>query len=795
MGYGGSTATLRDLDTLFRAGALGGLTDGQLLERFARGDAAGEAAFEALVGRHGAMVARVCRGTLDDDHEAQDAAQATFLILARRAGSIRRRESVASWLFGVAARVSARARVDAARRRRLERRAAAPSTRSQADDPDDLAPVLRAEVARLPEKYRAPVVLCYLEGLTCAAAAGRLGCPVGTVKVRLSRARDLLRTRLTRRGLALPAALAAAGLAARPAAAAPAALLGVASARAAALAGGVLQVMLMDSLKLAASVALALGMATAGVGALARQDGAVAPAPAAPPDDPTPREAEAAPARRDLQTTVAGALKAARAIEDPTERAMALWRLGATQARRGELEAARPTLQRASEATEAIKPEDSADRVRFFSLIASAQVEAGDREVGHRTFERASQAIPSHSEIGRAFNDWNDLLMQQVKAEGRAASRGNLDRYRGFLEQIAALPPDAAIFPKPAEGFREGRMLINMAVVNLIRTLARGGDYEGALRKVEAIPDPQRHLRPAALIAILSEMGPDDRVAAGPISRAAKQAIEEDIRADAFTFGGQGVQAHVRSELVDAQARLGMFEEATATLAAIDPAAAREEESAAVLESRRYAEIMLSRVMAKAGDRAGARKFARAAIADADAMTNPMYRVGMRIDAAQILIQAGDPDEARRIAEGLDFDGRISVLEWIAMTRRQAGHEEGAKAAFREALKLAEDRLRDRDLSPSIRDQVTTKVAGIEARLGDQPAALRAADSLKDAGARQEARLQIACILAETGAVESARALVDSLESPKLRDRGLLEIACAAPGRTPARDHPNPKTP
>ncbi len=109
---------LKQIETLFQAGTAGGLTDGQLLDRFVqRRDETAEAAFEALVDRHGAMVLRVCRQVLGDEHESQDASQATFLVLARRAGSIGRRESVASWLHGVALRVAARAQLAASRRR------------------------------------------------------------------------------------------------------------------------------------------------------------------------------------------------------------------------------------------------------------------------------------------------------------------------------------------------------------------------------------------------------------------------------------------------------------------------------------------------------------------------------------------------------------------------------------------------------------------------------------------------------------------------------------------------------
>ncbi len=199
---------LQDVRTLFDAGTTGGLTDGELLGRLAdrpaQRDAAGSA-FAALVDRHGPMVLRVCRSILRDEHDAEDAFQATFLVLVRRADAVRRRESAGSWLHGVALRVAAHARAGMARRRRHERRAgelAVTADRSGAEGVSpEFAAILHEELGRLPERYRAAIVLCYLEGQTCEAAARRLGWPVGTVKSRLARGRERLRGRLVRLGL------------------------------------------------------------------------------------------------------------------------------------------------------------------------------------------------------------------------------------------------------------------------------------------------------------------------------------------------------------------------------------------------------------------------------------------------------------------------------------------------------------------------------------------------------------------------------------------------------------------
>ena len=162
----------KDLQTLFRSGRIGDLSDVALLERFLT--AHDEAAFESLVGRHAPMVLRVCLATLADPTDVDDAFQAVFAILFRKGAAIRSRDSVASWLHGVALRVSARANVDAARRRKHERKASvrtSMTTTEPTDDPDRAAAALREEVARLPDRYREAVVLYYFEGQTCDEAA------------------------------------------------------------------------------------------------------------------------------------------------------------------------------------------------------------------------------------------------------------------------------------------------------------------------------------------------------------------------------------------------------------------------------------------------------------------------------------------------------------------------------------------------------------------------------------------------------------------------------------------------
>jgi RNA polymerase sigma factor (sigma-70 family) len=279
--------------------------DGQLLRRFVADR--DEEAFAGLLRRHGPLVFGVCRQVLGDVHDAEDAFQATFLVLARKAATVSRQDSVAAWLHRVALNVSRTARTGAARRRAHERQAALMTRPSPADEVAlrDWQPLLHEEVDRLPEKYRLPVVLCHLEGRTHEEAARQLGWPLGSVKGRLARARDLLRARLTRRGLALGTAGVAAALAARADAAVPPALVtstlraavsfagcgavptATASARAVALAKGALQTMTGTKLIVALLVALAAGAVT--VAALGPTLGR-SPKPDGPPGGPVAKD-------------------------------------------------------------------------------------------------------------------------------------------------------------------------------------------------------------------------------------------------------------------------------------------------------------------------------------------------------------------------------------------------------------------------------------------------------------------------------------------------------------------------
>jgi RNA polymerase sigma factor (sigma-70 family) len=305
------------IQTLFGGGASAGLTDAQLLERFAtrRGEDA-EQAFTALVARHGPMVLGVCRGLLRNPHDAEDAFQATFLVLARKAGSLRHPDLVAPWLYGVAHRTSRQLKAGNERWRRREVEAAMSGARpAVGEGGGELKPlvreeieVLHQEIERLPERYRTAIVLCDLQGLTHEEAARRLGRPVGTVSARVSRARVRLKGRLSRRGVALPTAVVTAAVATRQASAMPATLVdatvkvamtvsggltaGTVPASIAVLSQGVLTSMFLTKLRTMAATLLLAGAAAGSVAVVAQQS---SPPNAAPRVDRAPEKDSAAP--------------------------------------------------------------------------------------------------------------------------------------------------------------------------------------------------------------------------------------------------------------------------------------------------------------------------------------------------------------------------------------------------------------------------------------------------------------------------------------------------------------------
>lgn len=267
-------------------------SDGQLLGCFIQYH--DEAAFAAIVRRHGPMVMGVCRRILRNPHDAEDAFQATFLVLVRKATSVVPREMVGNWLYGVANTTAVRAKVVAAKRRLRERQVVdmpePEDNQSATDQWSELRQILDQELIRLPSKYRVPIVACDLEGKSIKEAAGQLGWPQGTVAGRLARARNLLSKRLARYGRTVSALSLAEMLPQQAGAGVPASVVSstikvayldatkplaagaTISAPVAALVEGVLKTMLLTKLKIAtAALLVGLGVILSGAGLIAHQ--------------------------------------------------------------------------------------------------------------------------------------------------------------------------------------------------------------------------------------------------------------------------------------------------------------------------------------------------------------------------------------------------------------------------------------------------------------------------------------------------------------------------------------------
>jgi RNA polymerase sigma factor (sigma-70 family) len=496
-GESASSDLLKQLNILVAVGAAGDLSDSDLLRRFLGGQVDdSRAALSTLVDRHGPMVLRACRHVLGDPHDAQDAFQATFLVLVRKARSVRNADSVAGWLHGVALRVSLRARADAARRRASERRSMAlKSTQSGAEENGSPSWIdLHEEVARLPGRYREPVVLCYFEGLSTEAAALRIGCPRGTVLSRLSRARERLRASLTRRGLVPSAAL----LSSRPTPVAvealPRALSSttvraalsyagrqasgpvLASATSIALARGAASAMNLSKLKILGTATLACSLALGGAKTFGDRFGGFASVEEPIGVAATPLVGRAPPpvlARGDddkaRETSIKILREAYQAIGmmgevDPVARVFTLIRIAKAQARSGERVDALATLESAYRIAEALDPTRASNEL---VAVAYAHWEAGDR--------RTIPVILRHAwEAARGIDD---------KA-GKVGGLGEVSEALAWTGDPGAASEVAreAFLIAAAEDRVNDRFFLLMRVVYL---QAGAGEFDAAFRTVD----------------------------------------------------------------------------------------------------------------------------------------------------------------------------------------------------------------------------------------------------------------------------------------------------------------------
>jgi RNA polymerase sigma factor (sigma-70 family) len=431
----------RVLGQLRRAGGQS-RSDGELLTGFV--ERREECAFEALVRRHGPMVFGVCRRLLRHAQDAEDAFQATFLVLARRAAVVQPREAVGDWLFGVAHRTALEARRRIARRRTRETQVdSLPETPVELPDtPLDLLPLLDTEISRLPEKYRLPVILCELQGRSRKEVASQLRIPEGTLSSRLAAARKMLAARLTRRGVSLAGAALGWGLTAAAPAVPPllvasttrAAVQAAVSANVNALTEGVLRMFFIAKLKTVTAVVFVAAAFGLGTGGLVYQTRVVA----ADPEQPSraranaaePRDAEEAlrkelaKVRQDLEVMRAEAEKQRQRAEEALKK----------------LEA---QLAQAKEAEEASRRQ--AEKVLYAARVQQAQADfAAAAKAGAPAKDTSAAKRQSNYEQRRQalLNELKELEAQHQKDLAEAQpkqAQPSGDKLDRILEQLERL--------------------------------------------------------------------------------------------------------------------------------------------------------------------------------------------------------------------------------------------------------------------------------------------------------------------------------------------------------------------
>jgi RNA polymerase sigma factor (sigma-70 family) len=797
-----------DLDTLFRLGVVGHWDDDRLLEHFASGPESGrEAAFEAIVRRHGPMVWRACLGVLGDPHAAEDAFQATFLVLARRAGSIRRRDALASWLFGVARRIALRSRRDASRRQSFERLAARP----EADDPTRADPALDCEallreVDRLPGHYRGPILLHDLGGCSYDEVARRLDCPIGTIKARLSRGRDLLRRRLASRGLAptsataLPMSLLPPGVPPGQAVRGAVSLaLGrsatvAASPAVAASARWMIHMMLLSKLKAAAALATSLVLLAAGAGAAvvaSRGPGAADPGPpppaavgsTTPPASrpaPPPQQ-EPSPSGEEIDRL---AREIADGLDDLPQRAELLLSLGKSQARRGQVGLALDTFRLAREAAERIPPDARTTFPHPIIRIAEAQAEAGDPDAALDTFHRAVELVKAQGE-GDQHQNWLNLKINWLRSIGRREFRAVVEPYQEFLR---GRPSDSAA----------ARLALD----------AEAGDFDKVLQALRTWdefggPDGEGPRR-AALVQIAGALRPEDREIADEVLAGAKRVAEEEPIAV--------LRAQSLFSIAETEARLGRFDDARETLARVDPDEPGLPFGAdGIRFNKAGAFLTLAEEQSAAGDRAGALASLEEVVRIVSEIEEPPripYPLGQ---AAERYLELGEIETAEGLIAKLSelpFGGiDSSWLERVARARQAEGDEAGARVELEKALSIAEERLGGLLADPpepegrpastpwySLWDpiaQAALPVARLRIMLGDEAGALGLVDDLPEASL-PDFLPALAGAFAREGRLDTAWEIVDEVESPKIRDRAVFQIALSRPAEEEAETGDDP---
>jgi RNA polymerase sigma factor (sigma-70 family) len=737
-----------------------GGTDHELLSRFVgRQDAA---AFEALLARHGPMVLAVCRRTLADPTAAEDAFQATFLVFLRKAATVRRGELLSNWLYGVACRTAARARADAARRRGRE--GEAPSRPPL--DPlgeitaRELIAAVDEELLRLPARLRTPLVACYLDGKTRDEAAAALGWSVATLGRRLARGRDLLRSRLARRGVALSAAF-------LPAALAPAVVpspLAVPVLTAAGFVTGgqavpagilptivetlsrrVVGAMFIGKLITTAGVLFAAGLVLLGVGSLAHGVFPTTAAVALKPDDP-PKAGPLQPAKpKGPREHFSAVLDAVRTVENKTERVVLLIRVAQARAVAGDAAGAKENLGQALDLADGL---DDTPRGIALREIAQSSLRLGDVTGALAVAEKFKTA--SHR---------NQLLFMLA---GMQADAGDL---AGARKTAATITDDQ----------RDG------AIEAVGRAEARAGDVTAALKTADAL----KH-QPLSRAGVLDELALAQAKAGD--RKAAAESLEESLRLNVATLADAGQRASARAGAAVRQAEIGDVVGALKAAAAFGPG-----DRSAILGQ-------IAVVQAKKGDVSGAMR-TLGDIPEAGTRARVMLDIataqGVGLDRAgaeKSLLAAADIAGTLQWAAGAALHDNIRAVR--AGVQVATGDIPGALTS---AGAVTSDRARCMALLEIARAQLKAKNA--KAALDTLGRAMKAADGYPEGEANQGGIItlvpawalikgsvasRVAAAAAEAGGEVEARVWAAGQKSPFVKIMALLGVAKGVAARDKA---------
>jgi RNA polymerase sigma factor (sigma-70 family) len=749
---------IRRLQTRLEPTEASCLTDRDLCARWvANKDAA---AFEALVWRHGAMVLNTCRRLLPDEHDAEDAFQAAFLLFLRKAGAIRTRDCVAGWLYRVASRVALRAKTSRWRRKSIEERVEVDALAPAPPDPAwrELRTVLDEEVERLAERERQPFVLCYLEGKTNAQVARELGCPVGTVESRLARARRHLRARLTRRGLAPAAALLSTQFATPDATSAvPERLVNgtvrmadsyVVPPEVAWLAAASYTAMTTAKIA-AAAVVLATGMLGAGT-AVAFYRGQVMEPEAVVSAAPIPTKEEP-PARPISSATL---------------------------------------LDRSAEAIYSLNPR-SLHNIRILERLGVLQARDGDKVRARAAFARVESIIQEYWRPEQAVYEWRELAKAQAEAGDVDAGLATADRIVGDMRKYTVQEMATAL--ARVGNFKEAFRVVDMvgdddqrdvAFHHIAWSLADAGEMREALKTADRIKSPMMrimtlagnqydHMRGIAVV----QAAAGDRAGARQSLRRATEVAEKLDKAEHAGRAWAWVAM--------AEARLGDFAAAKRTV---------ERVAAADKTDRLFPDPN------QAGQPPGWRNLALEVIAIAEAQAGrlddalatarqtglPVGNVGALPALAEALGKSGKREECRALlAEALKLAERIqeplmkgSAYHVIATAQAEAGEFDAAEKTV--TLRVA---------LPGGGESLTrSNIAYAYAKQGDFAGALREAEKIKGDDFWKGKTLEsIAQSQTAAGDERAALARADALTSPADKAATLIGIVAARLDKSKAK--------